>query len=119
MFSNWKKKRYIKKFISQLPSELASRYGRGDNYTKGQIKAVLSQLGYGEKHSGYALAIFLSREDGIEVLSGSAIYNPIRQEVADLFFGGNFDFVAHNTKTSSVGNSGHCSTGAVEAGSSD
>ena len=119
MFSNWKKKRYIKKFLTVLPSELASRYGAGDFYTKGQVKTTLKALGFGETYSGYALAIFLSQNDGVEALSGAEIYNAIRKEVADLFFNGHLDFKFQNTRFSKIGNSGHCSTGAVEAGSSD
>lgn len=118
MFINWNKKRHIKHFIAKLPDELASRYGRGETYTQGQIKTTLQTLGYGEKYSGYALAIFLSQEEGVEVLSGAAIYNAIRQEVADLFFDGNFDFIVHNTKISKVGNSGHCSSSGI-GGSGD
>ncbi len=110
MLERWKKKRRLKLFLSVLPSLLAKRYGTSEHYTKGQVKQTLKDEKLGETYSGYALTLFLSQEDGVEVMGNSNIYNSIRQELADWFFEGNIDFKVPMKKVSKFGDSGHDSS---------
>ena len=111
MLERWKKKRHLKLFLSVLPSLLAKRYGTSEHYTKGQVEQTVKDEKLGETYSGYVLTLFLSREDGLEAIGNSEIYNSVRQELADLFFEGNFDFKVIVKKVSIIGNSGNDSIG--------
>ncbi len=110
MFTRWKKNKAIKKFLRILPSHLRKRYGGSEYYTRGQVERTLEEENIGSLYKGYALAVFLSPDDAINVLGSSEIYQDLRKEIADKYFDGNVDFKIKYIGKSKVGNSGHNST---------
>ena len=48
----------VRKFLAIMSTSLKSRYGGGLEFTEGQVKTTLSDLGYAEEYEEIAIAIF-------------------------------------------------------------
>ena len=114
------KNRAIKKYFRELYPNLVSRYGASEIYTKGQITKTVSECDFNEQYVVYALAIFLEKDDFLDLDAEFVGVNllEIRAEIACGFFDGNSDYSYKEARSRFVGNEGHCSIGA-EPGAGD
>lgn len=110
MFEEWKKRRAIRSFVTQLPKDLAARYGRGI-YTVAQVTATLEQGNYSEKYRGYAFAMCLSTEDAAELLGDTEIVEALSTEIANRFFDGDTTLTVKVSQGKTGGISGQDSIG--------
>ena len=116
MFSNWKKNKVLKSFVQRLPSDLSQRYGKKDFYTLGQLSRTLEECKYSSLYHGYAQVIFLSQDEAMEVIKEQHIYNKIRRDLAQKFFGGDMEFNAVPLTKRSVGNPASSSIDSLSLG---
>ena len=103
------KERALNRYLNQLPTDLAQRYGRLDYYTIGQLTRTLEDCHYTKRYRGYAKAMFLTRDHAISELKTESIYVAIRKEIADTYFEGNMAFIVVPKDPRSIGNDGHTS----------
>ncbi len=115
IIKNWQKKRAIGHFLNKLPTDLATAYGSKEFYSEGQIKTITHQKHYPSRYIGYAFVSFLAEQEAVNTIGNSELVRTLRQEVANLFFDGNINYVSTLAQKRKTGNSGHCS---IDTGSS-
>lgn len=94
MFSELRKKRALKSYVSKLPALLRKSYGGVGPYTVGQVIKTVERYGLNQKYLAYACAIFVEKERFVAAYQHEAdiAYEDLKQEVADKFFLGNANF---------------------------
>ena len=111
MFGKWKKNRILKRFVFSLPKDLNRRYGSKDYYSIGQLLSTIEDEGYSANFIGYAQVLVLSEEDAIVEIGDQSVYEAIRIELAETYFGGDIEFVAKPISKRGVSNDGYSSNG--------
>jgi len=116
LFPRARKKRAIHKVLTLLPGELTNRYGKRGFYTNGQVQTVLREVKLSKACASLAVVLFLAEDDAIAALNSEESYRAIVEEIADLYFDGDRNFVSVPLTRRKVGNQGHSSIGAnIEA----
>ena len=96
-FSKYRHRKAIKKYLTLLGPVLRQRYGGADSYTIGQVQTTIGVLNLPLNYAAYGCAIFLSADDFDQIrneLPGPPDYETVRQEIADLFFSSDRNFMA-------------------------
>lgn len=96
MFNKFKKNKAIKSYISTLPTWLTKDYGVSEHYTPVQVLKSIERHGLSKKFSIYALAIYATKTEYLDYISGlpeTYDFSSIRSELADNFFSGEIDFL--------------------------
>lgn len=96
LFAKWRKRRALKSYVLKLPALLRKDYGGVGPYTEGQVRKTIERYGLNRKYMIYACAIFVGKERFVAAYQQEpgAVYDDLRQEVADRFFLGNANFGA-------------------------
>ena len=95
LFSNFTRRRIIKKYARTLGALLKRRYGRAKAYTPGQVKTTVdnSRLPANDICIGYAMYLGQIDFDRIHrELGKQCDYQAMRQEIADVCFDGDSQF---------------------------
>lgn len=103
-------KKAVKKYLIELPERLKRDYGGSQYYTYGQIKTAVVKYKLPKKYLYYAVVSFIDPED-LDVAFKEHFPDKsgkeVRGNVAKWYFHGNWGFAPHQSKFSSVGNSGN------------
>ena len=94
-YSNFRKNRAIKSYISKLPTLLVRGYGKSQKYLPDQIVAAVEYHGLNLIHVGFAIAIFSTNDEFKSYVSKARLkwkYKDMKKEVADKHFGGQTSF---------------------------
>ena len=116
MFDNWKKNRMIRKYLLKMPCLLQHRYGPNDFYTRGQIERTLLEEKFSSAYMEYAISIFSSPEEAINILKDIETYKLLRKEIAERYFNGDLNYKVRCNRTPNLGNEGHDSIGTSPPG---
>lgn len=111
MLAKWKKRSAIKRYLSVLPRALAKRYGGREFFSLGQVRETIKECGLPPDYERYALVLFLSPGEVEQQLGDASIYEHVRLELAEEYFGGDEDFNRKLLRARAVGNSGYSSLG--------
>jgi len=91
-----RKRKAIESYWRELPSQLKRDYGESTHYADWQIHQAAERCGLDTRYIGYAFVIFMSVEAFArlpESMGGSAKYHEKRQELADIWFSGDLEFM--------------------------
>lgn len=91
-----RKRKVIESYWRELPSQLERDCGESNHYDAWQIYQAAERCGLDTRYIGYAYVIFMSDESFAQLpraMGGAPKYHEKRQELADLWFSGDLEFM--------------------------